>query len=43
MPVLWYELEEIKEKKSKISVNSNFKFSSYAWFHLFHCSHGLLC
>ena len=29
--------------KSKISVNSNFTFSNYAWLCVFHCSHRLLC
>ena len=28
---------------SKISVDSNFTFSSYAWLCVLHCSHRLLC
>ena len=37
---LWHETKKIK---SKISVDSNFTFSSYAWLSVFHCSHRLLC
>ena len=42
---LWYESEDINKKKliSKISVDFNFTFSSYAWLCVFHCSHRLLC
>ena len=42
---LWHELENINKKKliSKISVDSDFPFSSYAWLCVFHCSHRLLC
>ena len=42
---LWYEIRTYKQKKliSKISVDSNFTFSSYAWLCVFHCSHRLLC
>ena len=40
---LWHESEDTmyKQKKliSKISVDSNFTFSSYAWLCVFHCSH----
>ena len=38
---LWYESEDFKQKKlvSKISVDSNFTFSSYARLCVFHCSH----
>ena len=41
---LWHELEDINKKKliSKISVDSNFGFSSYAWLCVFHRSHRLL-
>ena len=42
---LWHESEDIHKKKliSKISVDSNFTFSSCAWLCVFHCSHRLLC
>ena len=38
-------IRRYKQKKliSKISVDSKFKFSSYAWLCVFHCSHRLLC
>ena len=38
-------IRKYKQKKliSKISVDSNFKFSSYARLCAFHCSHRLLC
>ena len=38
-------IRRYKQKKliSKISVDSNFTFSSYAWLCVFHCSHRLLC
>ena len=38
---LWHESEDINKKKliSKISVDSNFAFWSYAWLCVFHCSH----
>ena len=38
-------IRRYKQKKliSKISVDSNFMFSSYAWLCVFHCSHRLLC
>ena len=37
---LWHESKKLI---SKISVASNFTFSSYAWLCVFHCSHRLLC
>ena len=42
---LWHESEHINKKKKliKISVDSNFTLSSYAWLCAFHCSHRLLC
>ena len=41
---LWHESEDINKKKaSKISVDSSFMFSSYAWVCVFHCPHRLLC
>ena len=42
---LWHESEDINKKEpiSKISVDSNFMFSSYAWLCVFHCSHRQLC
>ena len=39
----WIRRYKQKKLKSKISVGSNFTFSSYAWLCVFHCSHRLLC
>ena len=40
---LWHESEDVNKKKliSKISVDSDFTFSSYAWLFLFHFSYSL--
>ena len=38
--IIWYKQKNLI---SKISVDSNFTFSSYAWICVFHCSHRLLC
>ena len=41
----WQEPEDVNQNSlfTKISVDSNFMFSSYAWLCVFHCSHRLLC
>ena len=39
----WISRYRQKKLISKISVDSNFTFSSYAWLCMFHCSHWLLC
>ena len=39
----WIRRYKQKTLISKISVDSNFKFSSYVWLCVFHCSHKLLC
>ena len=39
----WIRRYKRKKLISKISVNTNFMFSSYAWLCVFHCSHRLLC
>ena len=39
----WIKRYKKKKLISKISVDSNFMFSSYGWLCVFHCSHRLLC
>ena len=39
----WTQFRRDKKLISKISVDSNFMFSSYTWLCVFHCSHRLLC
>ena len=39
----WIRRYTQKKLISKISADSNFTFSSYAWLCVFHCSHRLLC
>ena len=41
--MIWIRRYKPKKFISKISVDSNFTFSSYAWLCVFHCSHRLLC
>ena len=41
--MVWIRRYKQKKLISKISVDSNFTFSSYAWLCVFHCSHRLLC
>ena len=41
--MVWIRRYKQKELISKISVDSYFTFSSYAWLCVFHCSHRLLC
>ena len=41
--MVWIRGYKQKKLISKISVDSNFTFTSYAWLCVFHCSHRLLC
>ena len=41
--MVWIRRYKQKKLISKISVDSNFTVSSYAWLCVFHCSHRLLC
>ena len=39
----WIRRYKLKKLISKISIDSNFTFSSYAWLCVIHCFHRLLC
>ena len=41
--MVWIRRYKQENLISKISVDSNFTFSSYAWLFVFHCSRRLLC